>query len=250
MASVLLSGCSLFGKKPVANQPASTPPPKPVNLINTTDRPFVTLQPLTARNDIQLVIHDLKKPADEVEVTLEYDRNKGVLDAVLRHFTLSKVPYTDKLFLGSESAGGHVTYHEDVIGGLLRLEFAGETEYALEVPWRYDDTAKTYSQLSTADAKFQVTLKDPIKQSKVIVMQSPGLPKNVDGTVLAGPYLIRTVGSLPKTTAQVSIRLPEESQTAKMNGWDGTKWTALETKIEGKTVSTNSPLYDVYIVTQ
>lgn len=242
-----LSRASKTNSNPQAGP--ATPPPKPVNLIPVSERPYVTLAPLTSRNDLQIVIHDLKKAAGEVEVTLEYDRNKGVLDAVLRHFRLDKLPYTDTIFMGSKSAGGHITYHDDVIGGKLLLEFEGENEYALEVPWRYDDTQKQYDKLSTTDGKFQVSLATPIKQSKILVMQSPGLPGKIEGELLAGPYLFRSVGQLPKLEATVAIRLAEENQAAVIMGWDGAKWTELKTTIEGKTATTTDTVKEAYIVT-
>lgn len=81
-------------------------------------------------------------------------------------------------------------------------------------------------------------------------MQSPGLPENITTPVLAGPYLIRTVGSLPKTSATISIRMSEENASAKMMGWDGSKWQSIQSTINGKTVTGTSALYDTFIVTQ
>ena len=227
-----------------------TKPNKPkaaVNIIPLEERPYVTLQPLAGRNELELKIYELKKPASNGEVTLEYDRNKGVLDSVYRTFSLTNFPFTMELFLGSKSAGGHITYHEDVIGGTLRLDFHDE-EYALEVPWRYDDTQKSYSQLATTDGFFQLSLTKPIKQAKVIVMQSPGLPELIEGKVLAGPFLVGTGGELPETTAEVKIRMAEESDSAVVYGWDGTKWVDYETTIEGKTVSAKGDLVSTYVV--
>lgn len=224
--------------------------PLPVNLLPVAKRPFVTLEPLPGRNELQLTIHNLPEPADSVEVTLEYDRNKGVLDAVLKQFPLTNLPLIETLFLGSKSAGGATTYHDDVIGGSMTLKFKGSNPYTLKVPWRYSDTQKSYAQLSTTDAFFQVDLEKPITQTKVIVMQSPGAPEALPGELIAGPYLIRTVGPLPVTTATVALRLPSESPSATLYGWDETNWLKLEATIEGKTVKYSGPLYSVYAVTQ
>jgi hypothetical protein len=228
-----------------------TPKPEPVNVIPVSQRPYVTLQPKSARNQLELIIHDLKLPAEAVEVTLEYDRNKGILDAVLRNFSLDTIPLVEALFMGSESAGGHITYHDDVVGGLLHLEFEGDESYALEVPWRYDDTQTEYSQISTADQKFQVELTKPIKTSKVLVMQSPGLPLEAEGEVIAGPYLFRTPGSLPDTDITVKFRLPEATSEAKLLGFDGAAWQPLEATVDGKQLTaTEVPVYEVYVVTK
>lgn len=235
-------------KKPASDGSSSSQKPRPqVNIIPQKDRPYVTLDPLTSRNSLEFVVHDLKKPAKSVELTLEYDRNKGVLDAVLHEFDLDEMPFTTSVFLGSKSAGGHVTYHEDVIGGTMRLDFMDQ-DYSLEVPWRYDDTGKSYDQLSTTDAKFQLVLEDPIRKSKVIVMESPGLPAQVDGTVLAGPYYVSTVGDLPDTTADVTIRLTETVESATIMGWDGESWQEFDSVLDGKTITATATLVSTYIV--
>lgn len=221
-----------------------------VNTIPIEERPYVTLQPLSSRNDLEITIYNRKLAADTVAVTLEYDRNKGILDAVLKTINLTKDVQTEKLFMGSKSAGGHITYHDDVVGGSLYLEFSGDNEYNLEVPWRYQDTEPRYSQLSSADGKFQVELDEPIKATKVIVMQSPGLPDAIDQKVLAGPYLVRTVGDLLKTTATIKIRLTEEASNVVLYGWDGETWQEIDSTVDGKTVTGSGPFYQAYIVTQ
>jgi hypothetical protein len=225
-----------------------TPPPEPVNIIAVSERPYVSLQPLTSRNNLELIIHDLKLPADSLEVTLEYDRNKGVLDAVFKQLSLAKIPFIDTLFLGSKSAGGHTTYHDDVVGGKLLLKFTGDNRYALEVPWRYDDTQRQYAEFSTADGYFQIVFATPIRQAKMLAMQSPGLPENLEGEVIAGPYLLSTVGPLPAISADVTLRLTRQSDSVELYGWDGDEWQSIEDfTLEDRTLSATSPLYQVFV---
>ena len=150
--------------------------------------------------------------------------------------------------MGSKSAGGHITYHDDVVGGKLTLKFTGGERYALEVPWLYNDSQKEFSQISTQDAKFQAVFVKPLNSPKIVVMQSPGLPKEIEGTVIAGPYLIRTVGDLPDTQANLTIRLSEEASEAKLFGWDGAAWQSLEAKVEGKTLTAASDMYLAWVV--
>jgi hypothetical protein len=193
----------------------------------------------------------LPKKAKEVEVTLEYDRNKGVLDAVVKKFTLDKIPYVDKIFLGSKSSGGATTYHDDVIGGSITLTFSGGDEsYALQVPWRYDDTQPHYTQLATTDSKFQLLLNEPMRTPKVLVMESPGLPVKIDEKVIAGPYLVRGVGPLPDINAKITIHLSEVSEKAKLYGFNGQKWQQLDSTLDGRTLTASVPLVETYVVTE
>lgn len=253
IALVLLVGGGAYGftRKPEVEivAPPSKKPKKAVNLIPLEERPYVSIQPLQARNMLEVTIHDLKKAAKSVEITLEYDRNKGVLDAVLNSFTLDKTPLVEQMFLGSKSAGGATTYHDDVIGGTVTLDFSDE-DYALEVPWRYDDTKTSYDALSTTDGKFQITFEKPLKASKVLVMQSPGLPIEAKGKVLSGPYFVGVVGVLPDdNAAEVKLRLSEESSSATIYGLDGEEWVKYETTTDGKTATAKGKLVTTYIAT-
>jgi hypothetical protein len=240
------------------NKPKTTSKPSkqntvssaPVNLINVKERPYVSLKPLTSRNDLEFTVHNLPKKSDSVEVTLEYDRNKGVMDAVVKQFNLDKIPAVETIFLGTKSAGGHITYHDDVIGGSMILKFTGTDPYNLKVPWRYSDTEKEYQNLSSTDGFFQAVLESPIKQSKVLIMQSPGVPEGLTGDIAAGPYLIATLGDLPKTQVQLTLRLPETATVVTLWGYDGAKWHELKSTLEIKAVTAKVDLYPLYVVTK
>lgn len=234
------------GNKPVEQVQQAKKVQVPVNLITIEERPYVELIPLAERNKLQLVIHERKKAAETVEVVLEYDRNKGVMDAVLKEFPLTSPVQKEEIFLGSKSAGGHTTYHDDVIGGTYTLNFEDE-DYALKEPWRYSDTEKSYTEFSTSDGFFQVKLDTPYQTSKIVVMKSPGYPGELDGEVIAGPYLFRGVGALPEATLDLTIRTSEESPNAKLMGWDGTEWQEIEASIAGRSITATSQAFEVYI---
>jgi hypothetical protein len=219
----------------------------PVNLIAVEERPYVEIIPLSDRNKLQLVIHERKKSAETVEVVLEYDRNEGVMDAVLKEFPLTSDVQKEEIFLGSKSAGGHITYHDDVIGGTYTLNFEDE-DYALKESWRYSDSETAYSEFSTSDGFFQVKLDKPYQTGKIVVMKSPGYPGDLDGELIAGPYLFRGVGALPEATAEVTIRTSEESATAKLMGWDGTEWQEIEATIAGRSITAKTTAYQAFVV--
>lgn len=219
----------------------------PVNLIAIEERPYVEIIPLADRNKLQLVIHERKKAAESVEVVLEYDRNEGVMDAVLKEFPLTSEIQKEEIFLGSKSAGGHITYHDDVIGGTYTLNFEDE-DYALKESWRYSDSETAYSEFSTSDGFFQVKLNKPYQTGKIVVMKSPGYPGDLDGELIAGPYLFRGVGAFPQATADITIRTSEESATAKLMGWDGAEWQEIEAEIAGRSITAQTTTYQVFVV--
>lgn len=235
------------GTKPVEQVQQPKKVQVPVNLIAIEERPYVELIPLAERNKLQLVIHERKKAAETVEVVLEYDRNKGVMDAVLKEFPLTNPVQKEEIFLGSKSAGGHTTYHDDVIGGTYTLNFEDE-DYALKESWRYSDSETAYSEFSTSDGFFQVKLDKPYQTGKIVVMKSPGYPGDLEGELIAGPYLFRGVGALPEATAEVTIRTSEESATAKLMGWDGEEWQEIEATIAGRSITAQTTAYQIFVV--
>lgn len=245
------SACSLFKRKTPTKQSDSTKKIQlPVNQIPINKRPYVELVPQNSRNKLNLVIHERPEEADSVEVTLEYDRNEGVLDAVLKDISLVKPTQTEELFLGSKSAGGHITYHDDVIGGNLKLDFTGKNEYLLEVPWRYDDKQTQYEQFATTDGKFQINFEQPWKTSKIIAMQSPGHPEGLKGEVIAGPFLVRGVGQLPEINTKLTIHLNSDVSSPNLLGYDGQEWQPISSNLQGKSLTASSPLYELFVVTQ
>ncbi|OGV97462.1 hypothetical protein A2W24_05815 [Microgenomates group bacterium RBG_16_45_19] len=255
LALVVLIGVGFISWRWLAGSPPSsgaapTPTPTlPVNLIPISQRPYLSLQPLPGRNELSLTLFSLPLEAASVEVSLEYDRNRGVWDAVFKSIALANLPLVEKLFLGNKSAGGHITYHDDVVGGTLTLSFTGGAEpYKLAVPWRYDDSASKYRQFATQDAKFQAESPIPIKATKVIVMQSPGLPAPLEGQILAGPYLIRLPGPWPKTNLNLTIRLAEVSPATQLYGWDGLSWQHIASQLNDKTLTAVSPYYQAWVV--
>lgn len=235
------------GNKPTEQVQQPKKVQAPVNLIAIEDRPYVEIIPLADRNKLQMVIHERKKAAETVEVVLEYDRNKGVMDAVLKEFPLTSDLQKEEIFLGSKSAGGHITYHEDVIGGTYTLNFEDE-DYALKESWRYSDAEKSYTEFSTSDGFFQVKLDKPYQTSKIVVMKSPGYPGELDGDVIAGPYLFRGVGSLPEANVNLTFRASEESSTAKLLGWDGVEWQEIEAEVSGRSITANTTTYQSFVV--
>ncbi len=246
-----LSGCSLFKKKKTAEATKKAPINEPVNVIDTTLRPFVSLVPSSNGRNITLNIDTLPKKAAEMEYELEYQAGT-LLQGAFGSIDLSSIPTSTDILLGSCSAGGACSYHEDVKGGSLTMKFRADENYALKTEWRYIPTNEADGQFSSRDSKLQIQAGKVLdKTPYVIVMQTSGLPSEIDGQVIAGPYGIFTSGNLPQDqTVEVSVRLSEDSQTATIHGWDGSSWQSFDTTVADKTATAEVDLMSVYVVTQ
>ena len=220
----------------------------PVNVIPVSDRPYVQIVPKPDGHNLEIVIKDVKKEADTAQYLIEYQTGE-MLQGAEGEISLGSLPAMVEIFLGSCSAGGKCSYHEDVKGGNLRTEFSGGTDaYALKSDWRYFDNKAKETAFSSKDAKFQIESTTLTAQKYVIVFNSPGYPQGLEGTPVSDPYSLTT--SAPMSgKGTLTMRANEEGQL-KIKGWDGSKWHEFSGNVEGKMITAEVDLMEFYIVTK
>ena len=252
VAGVAVSGYLMFGKKKPVGQMLPTPRPKltlPVNQVPVSQRPYVTLEPTAAR-EVRLSIDQLRKPTKEVEFELQYsagEKEEAAIGSV--NLEKGKPPYTKTILLGSQSGGGKITYHENVTGGTLVLSFYDEN-YKLSNEWSYLDNRKPQTSFHSRDGKFDIETAKLLNISPyIIVYQNPGLPKNTDKTLLAGPYSIAGTGILPSGKATLTMRL-SDAKPVEIWGWTGSDWKVFPAKVDGKTATAEVELLATYIAVE
>lgn len=214
-----------------------------LNQISVDERPYMVIQPDGTRN-LKLSVMELKKPASSVEYELEYQAG-SLLQGAFGQVELANTPATADILLGSCSAGGACTYHEDVKGGTLLLRFEADERYALKQDWKYIQ-ARGETEISSKDAKFQLSAAGLAKSSVTIIYNTPGYPGTVDGRVVSEVYSLQT--SAPVTgTGTLTMRAAEEGALTIM-GYDGSAWESFETQVDGKTATAEVPILDAYVV--
>lgn len=223
-------------------------PELPVNMIPIVERPFVTLLPDDSGRNVTLSVD--RAPTDgDMEYEMVYnaaDKQEGVFGRL--NLVTEKQPIVKKLLLGSQSAGGKVTYHEGVTGGSLTLTY-GSTK--LKEQWnflRFDPADPTFS---APDARFSVTFgKTALKKNQVvIVMKSFGLPFNLPSasSLKAGPYTFLTPSPI-KGEVEFELKLPAGDYTdPQILAYDGKAWTALKTKVDGETLTATASSVNVIV---
>lgn len=253
VAVVVLGGGGFFAFKQITggNKPAPSEAPQkrrvsePVNVLPVAERPYVVLAPQADGRNIVLHIESLKKPAESAEYEIEYQAG-SILQGAFGAIQLGTLPSETKVLLGSCSAGGACTYHQDVKGGTVLLRFSGESNYALKSEWRYFENKAKETSLASKDAKFQLASDELKKVPYAIVYNSPGFPGELPGTLVSDPYSLSIVGTI---TGQVEItmRATEEGQL-EIVGWDGQKWQSFPTTTDGKTAAAKAPVLSMYAV--
>jgi len=245
----------VFAAKKFMAKPVSTPEPTkrpklslPANTIPVETRPYVTLKP-TASREIVLTLHNQPKKALSADFELQYSAGDKE-EAAIGSFDITKsLPFSKTILLGSKSGGGKITYHENVTGGVLVLNFYDE-DYKLKNEWSYFNNSKPATSFSSRDSKFSITTAKLLNsQQYVVIYQNPGLPKEIGKTVLAGPYSVSGTGELPEGEVELTMWASSDKEL-ELLGWDGTEWQTIDFKIVDKELIAKTELLQTYVVVE
>lgn len=217
----------------------------PENVIPVAERPYLTIEPLADGRNLDIRVHTLKKEAQSLEYELEYQAGT-LLQGAFGEINLTQLPVTTRVLLGSCSAGGACSYHEDVRGGSLLTRYTGGNEpYALKSDWKYSTNTRETAH-SSRDAKFQIDAPTLAQQRYLVVFNTPGYPEELPGELVSDLYSLATSGPL-SGTAELTMRANEEGEL-KVALWNGSVWTTHEGTVEGKMITAAVPLGELYAV--
>lgn len=246
---VLLGGglYYVFGSKPTVAEDTSKNKKRvsePENILPVAERPVIYLAPQADGRNIDIIIQEVKKAATDAEYTLEYQTGT-LVQAQENVISLASLPITETVFLGTCSAGGKCSYHEDIPGGSLRTRFAGDQSYVLKSDWKYIDNKAEESAFSSKDAFFQIESTDLADQRYLIIFNGPGYPAGLEGTPASDPYVLQGSNSL-SGKANLTLRASQEGALSIM-GWDGEEWKEFTGTVDGKSVTAEVDVMPLYI---
>lgn len=218
----------------------------PTNVIDPAEAPYLKLVPLSGGRNVEIVVNNVKKPAKLMEYELEY-QSGSLLQGAFGEIELEDLPSKTKILLGSCSAGGACTYHEDVKGGTLLAIFIGEDDYALKQGWRYFENQDGSTEFGSRDAKFLIKSDDLTSNRYLIIYNSYGYPGELPGELKSQVYTLATSGSLTGE-AEVSLKANEATDNLILVGYDGEDWIEFKSTIDDKTVTATADLVEAYAV--
>jgi hypothetical protein len=219
---------------------------EPVNIIDVEQRPYLYIAPNADGRNLTIAVVEVKKEAVDVDYELEY-RSGSLLQGVFGNMSLTKLPITTTQLMGSCSAGGACTYHEDVTGGSLVTRFAGPENYALKTEWRYIEN-KSGSLAGSTDAKFQMESASLEKARVIIVGDSSGYPGELEYTLVSTPYFLRTTPTI-SGSASLALRANQTGDLLIL-GWDGSNWHEFEGEVDDKTITADVEIMELYLVVE
>jgi len=208
-----------------------------INKITLSERPFVTLTPREDGKEVNLVI-DRVKNATMVEYEMEYQAAsliQGVFGTI--DFTTEPVPVSKDLLFGSCSKG-KCRYDKGVSGGSLTLRFeGGSAPFALKSDFNLQQMFDRQGKFVSKDSRatLDVGVKGLADKTFVIVSGTMGLPTDIDGEVIAGPYSFLAATSLTLKNATITIQSKDDLTGAKLMFWNGKTLAELKSTVtDGK----------------
>lgn len=219
-----------------------------LDTIPVEERPYIVILPQAGGKNVEIIVNDIKKDATSMEYELEYQAGT-LLQGAFGSLDLASFPAKKEILLGSCSAGGACTYHEDVKGGTLLVSFDGPTAYAHKTEWKYIENKAKETAFSSKDEKFQIESAGLKTASYLIIYRSPGAPKSLEGSLNSNVYTLKTAPGVDtySGTADLTMRLDEDVDSTIM-GWDGSGWHEFKTTRDGKTATTQVQLMEAYLV--
>ncbi|AKM81496.1 MAG: hypothetical protein UT13_C0001G0534 [Candidatus Pacebacteria bacterium GW2011_GWF2_38_9] len=238
--------------KKTTEQPAQVSTKKkissPVNVIAVSERPYMRLEPNANGHYITIVIEEVKKTAKELNYEMEYQTG-SMLQGFGGLISLGKLPISEKKLFGSQSAGGAITYHEDIKGGNFLAEFSGSESYAVKSAWRYFQNNLKATEFTSQDTKFTISNASLANYSYVIIYNSPGYPGELKSELLSDPYVVTAEKSLKTISSNFTVSF-RSSEAGQIMGYDGSKWQKMDSTHEDGIVKASGALMDVYVLTK
>lgn len=240
IAAILIIGGGVWmwlkGQKPAEKKTIAPPPSvKKVNELELEKRPFVALlpHPNPGRcNGVDLIIENLQNQESLAEYELEYTAGP-LIQGVFGRRDFSQVANTHQPLEFGSCSKGKCKCDTGISGGSLTLTFTTPSEeYALKSDFSLYEVGEDEVFTST-DARLQVEPGRALATgTQVIVMKSMGLPSEIDGEVVVGPYgLFGPQGVTAKVPMEASLQTQEEG---KLMFWNGRAWEDLEVEVDGK----------------
>lgn len=215
-------------------------------LVETTleERPYITLTPSSDGHWLTLEVTRIQDATD-LEYELLYKTASGAMQGSTSPFTFQGEDfYLKEILLGTESSG-HYDYDEGVTQGSLTVRLRGgigTRKFVSDFHLQEED-----EDLTSIDGNF--TLTGELSEGFYLTIVTAGLPGEIEGEVVAGPYGVFTSGSKVVKDGEVTVVLGEPAAEAKLYSWDGKKWEEIEDlEFDGEKISGSVDELAIFII--
>ncbi|MBI2326565.1 hypothetical protein HYU91_04240 [Candidatus Collierbacteria bacterium] len=227
IAGLLLSACSTKTK-------VKTPPERQVrqliNALPVAKRPFLVVFPHSTGKLLTFYLDRVGDSYKQSTIDLEYLSGNSLKGGRTTIDLPKSMPYSQAFLLGSCSSGGKCSFDTDLISGNIKnkLDDGSETLNVL----KSDFVFVNKGGVTSTDGRVSYT-PTSTKQKDQIMMDTQGLPKDIDGELAYGPIAISAVNST-KIAGKLNFRV---SGVTKVMIYDGDNFQPLKAIISEDTVA-------------
>lgn len=217
------------------------------NYVPISEGPYIQLLPNGDGHHITITVLELKKPATSLNYEMEYQTG-SMLQGFQGMLQLNQLPSSDRKLFGSQSAGGAITYHEDIKGGNFLAEFIGPENYDVKSSWRYFSNNQKESQFQSQDTKFTIANDSLRNYSYLIIFNNTGYPGEIEGELISDIYSLSVETSLKILSSEFTVTFSSKEEQAQILGYDGKEWQEIDTLQSDGLATGSSALMDAYVL--
>lgn len=217
------------------------------NYVPLSEGPYMQLSPAADGHHVTITVLELKKPATSLNYEMEYQTG-SMWQGFARTIQLDKLPVSDRELFGSQSAGGAITYHEDIKGGNFLAEFIGPENYDVKSNWRYFTNSKRETEFQSQDTKFTIANDSLRTYSYLIIFNNPGYPGEIEGELISDIYSLSAEKSLKILSSEFTVTFSSKEEQAQILGYDGNDWQEIETLQSDGLATASGALMDAYLL--
>lgn len=227
IAGLLLSACSTKITK-------KTPPERQVrqliNALPVAKRPFLVVFPHSTGKLLTIYLDRVGDSYKQSTIDLEYLSGNALKGGRTTIDLPKPLPYSQAFLLGSCSSGGKCSFDTDLISGDIKnkLDDGSETMNVLKSDFVFVNKGEVIS----TDGRVIYT-PTSVKQKDQILMDTQGLPKDIDGELAYSPIAISALNGT-KIVGKFNFKV---SGVAKAMIYDGANYQPLKAVISQDSVS-------------
>lgn len=227
ITGLLLSACNTKITK-------KTPPQRQVrqliNALGVAKRPFLVVFPHSTGKLLTIYLDRIGDSYKQSTIDLEYLSGNALKGGRTTIDLPKPMPYSQAFLLGSCSSGGKCSFDTDLISGDVKnkLDDGGDTVNVL----KSDFVFVNKGEVITTDGRVIYT-PTSLKQKDQIMMDTQGLPKDIDGDLAYSPIAISAVNGT-KISGKLYFKV---SGVTKVMIYDGANYQPLKATISADSTS-------------
>lgn len=227
VTGLLLSACSAKTK---VKTPLERQVRQLINALPVAKRPFLIVLPHPTAKLLSLYLDRVGDSYKQSTIDLEYLSGNALKGGRTTIDLPKPMPYSQAFLLGSCSSGGRCSFDPDLISGNIKnkLDDGSETLNVL----KSDFVFVNKGEVTSTDGRVTYTPTNT-KQKDQIMMDTQGLPKDVDGQLAYNPIAISAVNG-SKISGKLNFRV---GGVSKVMIYDGTNFQPLKAVISEDSVT-------------